>query len=456
MRIPFLNSLYGRIFAIFWLTLLLVLMAVLVAQHYDPRNQHDLTGELRAKYQGLADRISTRFERQPGAMQQDILRLMREEEDKAPVRLYFTTTSGDQIPLFKHHHSRSLRNFITIADDPEKPIQRLYGRWMMAGPFVVSDGNERAWMYIGRIWRPAPPFIIQILDRPLQLLLVTMVVSTPFLLWLAWAVTKPARRMQGAAERVAKGQFDADPDLERGPSEFKQAGASFNQMVLALNQIVAGQQRLLSDISHELRSPLTRLRMANALAQRKQGGSKELTRIDTEAERLEIMIADLLALSRMQADSHAGRDRLTAKEIWQEMLADARFEAEQCGKLLVAEEIPDCTLNVNLNLIRSALENVIRNAIKYAHHKTNVVFVLADNELAISVTDDGDGVPDAELCEIFRPFYRVSEARDRESGGTGLGLAITESALRQHGGRAAASGNAQGGLTVTLTLPVSP
>ncbi|KLU98371.1 histidine kinase dimerization/phospho-acceptor domain-containing protein, partial [Photobacterium aphoticum] len=100
-----------------------------------------------------------------------------------------------------------------------------------------------------------------------------------------------------------RGEFEADPRLEAGPSEFKQAGASFNQMVQAINQMIGGQQRLLSDISHELRSPLTRLRMATALAQRKQGESKELTRIDTEAERLEKMISELLELSRMPASA---------------------------------------------------------------------------------------------------------------------------------------------------------
>ncbi|GAL37245.1 copper sensory histidine kinase CpxA [Vibrio maritimus] len=120
-------------------------------------------------------------------------------------------------------------------------------------------------------------------DKPFQLLLVVMAVSTPLLLWLAWALSQPARRLERAAKRVAKGEFNPDPTLETGTTEFKQAGQSFNQMVLAVNQMISGQQRLLSDISHELRSPLTRLRMATGLAARKQGESAELTRIDTEA-----------------------------------------------------------------------------------------------------------------------------------------------------------------------------
>lgn len=138
-----------------------------------------------------------------------------------------------------------------------------------------------------------------------------MLVSTPLLLWCAWTLSQPARRLEQAAKRVTRGEFEVDPSLEQGTKEFKQAGESFNQMVLSVNQMVSGQQKMLSDISHELRSPLTRLRMANALATRKQGNSKELERIETEAERLEQMIRDLLDLSRMQIDSHHNRELLS-------------------------------------------------------------------------------------------------------------------------------------------------
>ena len=110
-----------------------------------------------------------------------------------------------------------------MADSPSAPKQKLYGRWMMAGPFALSYEQQTVLMYVGRVWRKPPPFFIQILDKPFQLLLVTMLVSTPLLLWLAWAISIPARRLQQAAERVATGQFEADPKLEAGPREFKQA-----------------------------------------------------------------------------------------------------------------------------------------------------------------------------------------------------------------------------------------
>ncbi|CZF84489.1 Sensor protein CpxA [Grimontia celer] len=452
MKLPTIKSLYGRIFAIFWLTLLLVLIAVLAAQNSDPRQQHTLPTAVKAEFAQLSEKVSAEVSRMHGTLKQKLIRLQKKQPDRKPVKFYFTTLDGELLERGHHGSSRMLKNFTSLADDPEDPMQRLYGRWMLAGPFLIDDGSEQALMYVGKLWREKPPFYVQILDRPFQLLLVTMVVSTPLLLWLAWAVTRPARRLQAAAERVGEGRFETDPSLEKGPREFVQAGASFNQMVTALNQMISGQQRLLSDISHELRSPLTRLRMANALAIRKQGESPDLTRIDTEAERMEQMIADLLSLSRMQLNSHAEREEFTLTELWETLLQDAEFEAGESGKTLVYNTIPEAKIEGNGNLLCSALENVVRNAIKYADAKVDVVFSLSGRELTVKVSDDGEGVPEEMLDDIFRPFYRVSTARDRQSGGTGLGLAITDSAMRQHNGSAKATLNSLGGLTVHLTL----
>ncbi|MGF1724529.1 envelope stress sensor histidine kinase CpxA [Photobacterium nomapromontoriensis] len=452
MKLPRVTSLYGRIFAVFWLTLLIVVLTLLLLPHLDPRTQHTIPEPQLKRLNGSALRISAQINHDTGSLKQRLQRLTKHERHNSS-QLYFTTTEGEIIA--PQGRNKALRNFITMADDPATPRQKLYGRWMMAGPFVVKYNSDTLLMYVGRMWREAPPFFIQILDKPFQLLLITMLVSTPLLLWLAWAISIPARRLQHAAERVAKGEFEADPALESGSLEFKQAGASFNQMVQAINQMIGGQQRLLSDISHELRSPLTRLRMATALAQRKQGQSKELTRIDTEAERLEAMISELLELSRMQVNSHEQRERSDAQTLWYDMLEDARFEAEQCGKSLDYSPLGEWPISGNPSLLISALENVVRNAIKYGDSTIHVAFTVHETRLTITVDDNGDGVPEPELDDIFRPFYRVSTARDRSSGGTGLGLAITESAIRQHSGTIKASRSQLGGLMVTITLPLS-
>lgn len=325
---------------------------------------------------------------------------------------------------------------------------------MLSGPFPIQALNREYYLYIGVKWNEPPNFLLQLFDHPFRLLLAVMLVSTPLLLWLAWALSQPARRLEIAAQRVAQGVFETDPTLEKGTSEFRQAGASFNQMVEAVNMMVCGQQRLLSDISHELRSPLTRLRMAQGLATRKQGESAELIRIDTEAQRLEQMIAKLLELSSMQVDSHKNREEQPLSSLWEAMLSDSEFEAEQMGKALHVSHVPDRSIVCYPQLLISALENLVRNAIYYGKDYIRVSFSETDDILFIRVEDNGEGVPDNELESIFRPFYRVSTARDRHSGGTGLGLAITESAIRQHNGTIKASKSELGGLLVEVSLPL--
>jgi two-component system sensor histidine kinase CpxA len=450
---PF-SSLYGRIFAIFWLTLFLVLLAVVIAPHFDPRSQHEIGQAPLVKIQKVAESITHKY--QHNADFNRSLSMIDQYSNKQPgsFSLFFTNYSGEIVNEHHRGQSKSLRNFITLSDDLNNPKQKLYGRKMLAGPFKVTIANQKVLLYVSRFYRNPPPFILQILDRPAQLLVAAMLVSTPFLLWLAWALSQPARRLQHAAERVSRGQFVHDPSLEKGTKEFRKTGASFNQMVGAINTMVSGQQRLLSDISHELRSPLTRLRMATALASRKQGESAELDRIEMEAERLEKMIAELLELSRMQINSHEDRVETDTKTLWFDILEDAKFEAEQSGKNLHYDAIEAWPISGNPNLLMSALENVVRNAIRYGEKQIRISINKQAGRLTLIVEDDGSGVPDDELNDIFRPFYRVSTARDRVSGGTGLGLAITENAIRQHNGTITASSSKMGGLKMTLNLPL--
>lgn len=177
-------------------------------------------------------------------------------------------------------------------------------------------------------------FINLLFDRPLLLLIVTMLVSSPLLLWLAWSLAKPARKLKNAADEVAQGNLRQHPELEAGPQEFLAAGASFNQMVTALERMMTSQQRLLSDISHELRTPLTRLQLGTALLRRRSGESKELERIETEAQRLDSMINDLLVMSRNQQKNALVSETMKANQLWSEVLDNAAFEAEQMGKTL--------------------------------------------------------------------------------------------------------------------------
>lgn len=461
MKLPKITSLYGRIFAIFWFTMLLVLIAVLALPHLDPRVAKEVSGETLGQMTNVRDRIEREF-----AGEDNIGRIVykidkserqhnKDHKSKGP-SFFIVDQEGNILSTQKRtdFKERMLKNFITSVDAFDTPMQKLYGRYMLVGPMPIELANQDYYLYIGLRWTQPPPFLLRMFDKPFQLLLVVMAVSTPLLLWLAWALSQPARRLERAAKRVANGEFKPDPDLETGTTEFRQAGQSFNQMVLAVNQMISGQQRLLSDISHELRSPLTRLRMATGLAARKQGESAELTRIDTEAQRLEQMIGELLELSRMSTDSHVTRESQPASSLWEEIFSDAQFEAEQVGKALHFSEIPDVSIVGNPKLLMSAIENIVRNAIRYSESEINIAVYQQSEVLNIIVEDDGPGVPDDELEDIFRPFYRVSTARDRDSGGTGLGLAITQSAIVQHSGQINASRSDLGGLKMHVELPL--
>ncbi|KJY68142.1 two-component sensor protein [Vibrio coralliilyticus] len=459
MRLPKITSLYGRIFAIFWFTMFLVLIAVLSLPHLDPRKSRDIPADHYKKLIGIKQKIEKNF-----AREQDLRRIIfqlegpkRSPRDPRP-RFVLTDLEGNILTTRdrKDFKLKAVQNFITSIENPEHPKQRLYGHYMVAGPLPITLAQRDLLLYVGMKWNQPSPFLIRLFDKPFQLLFAVMLVSTPLLLWLAWALSQPARKLERAAKRVAKGEFFVDPQLEKGTSEFRQAGKSFNQMVEAVNQMISGQQRLLSDISHELRSPLTRLRMATALASRKQGESPELNRIDTEAQRLEQMIGELLELSRMQVDSHVEREQQPIGSLWEAILSDAQFEAEQMNKTLRYDAIPERTISGNPKLLMSAVDNIVRNAIYYGKDVIQVSLSIHADQLTIAVDDNGEGVPEQELEAIFRPFYRVSTARDRHSGGTGLGLAITENAIRQHSGSIQALRSELGGLRIEIRLPLVP
>ncbi|WP_423839957.1 envelope stress sensor histidine kinase CpxA [Vibrio mytili] len=456
-KLPNVNTLYGRIFAIFWFTMLLVLIAVLSLPHLDPRKAHNIPDGPYQRILQLRDDVQKEYQQQTN-LEHILLSIegRREHKHDPRPRIFFSDYDGKVLTTDnrKNFHLRAMQNFVSIIEDNQQPKQKLYGRYMIAGPVPITLAGTDILMYVGFKWNQPPPFLLQLFDHPVQLLLAVMLVSTPLLLWLAWALSLPARRLEAAAQRVAKGEFVTDPNLEKGTTEFRQAGSSFNQMVEAVNQIISGQQRLLSDISHELRSPLTRLRMASALATRKQGESPELARIDTESQRLEQMISELLALSRMQANSHMTRETQPIQSLWEEIIKDSQFEAEQMGKQLRYSTLPKGSISGNPKLLMSAVENIIRNAIYYGKDEVEVAIKTQGNTLYITVDDNGEGVPDSELEAIFRPFYRVSTARDRHSGGAGLGLTITESAVRQHSGTIKASRSPLGGLRVAIALPL--
>jgi two-component system sensor histidine kinase CpxA len=256
-----------------------------------------------------------------------------------------------------------------------------------------------------------------------------------------------------------------DARLLRRNDEIGYLGRDFNLMAGHIESLVQAQRRLLTDISHELRSPLARQGVALGLA-RKRGGpelSSALDRIALEADRINEMIGQVLTLSQLES----GTDRFENRKIdlvtlVEEIAADADFEARSrdCTVRLLKSE--PCMVTGSPQLLRSAVENVVRNAVRYTAPGTVVEILLRcetvdDKRYAvITVRDHGTGVPEEKIRSIFRPFYRVEDARDRKTGGTGLGLAIAARAVHAHDGTINAVNGTEGGLIVEVRIPVRP
>ncbi|MEM7838709.1 envelope stress sensor histidine kinase CpxA [Morganella morganii] len=453
------SSLTARIFAIFWFTLALVLLLVLMVPKLDSRQLMPLQEAEYRQGMMLQQHIESDLAQDPA---NDLLwwrRLTRALVKWTPPdkRLIIVTTEGRIIGPIRND-SQVIRNFMGQSDNTDNPKKKRYGRIELLGPFEVRDGENRYQLYLIRPANTAQSdFINFLIDRPFLLLAATMLISTPLLLWLAWSLAKPARKLKNAADDVAKGNLRQHPELEAGPQEFLAAGNSFNQMISALERMVNAQQRLISDISHELRTPLTRLQLATALLRRRHGESKELERIETETHRLDGMINDLLVLSRSQHKNELLRQNIKANELWDDILDNAKFEAEQRHKTLEITSPPGpWTIYCNPSALGSAFENIVRNALRYSNQHIQVAFSADTKGISIVVDDDGPGVSPEDREHIFRPFYRTDEARDRESGGTGLGLAIVSTAISQHNGKVTANDSPLGGLRLEIWLPLHP
>ena len=291
---------------------------------------------------------------------------------------------------------------------------------------------------------------------------VAMVMLTTFAcLALARYSRTPLLTVRQVSRRLAGGDLTIRvPDaFTRRSDELGQMVREFNAMADRIEALVEAQNRMLLDVSHELRSPLSRLQIALELA-RKQGAAPDpLERIEAESNRMTTLIGDLLTYTRMQPGYGRTLDaRISVSNVVRDVVADARYEAASRRVTLHLLWMDDCTVTGSESLLRSALENVVRNAVKYTAEGTTVdISVQRRAERAVlAVRDHGPGVPPGELKKIFEPFYRVDVARQRDTGGSGLGLSIARRIVRTHDGVMRAFNERDGGLGIMIALPLCP
>jgi two-component system, OmpR family, sensor histidine kinase CpxA len=282
-------------------------------------------------------------------------------------------------------------------------------------------------------------------------------------------VTRPVVRLRRAARELAQGNLSARVAAPKSQArifegdEIQALIHDFNHMAERLESLVSAQKLLLRDVSHELRSPLARLTVALELAREDEDPemAAHLERIEREAESLNQLIGQLLTLSSMEAmEKVTNFEQLSLNQLIEDLIPDAAYEARQRQSSVAFHASDQCVLLGNPQLLHRAVENILRNAIRYTEAGSEIEIRLSavsedENQVAIlEVNDRGPGIPNDELDAIFLPFYRVDHARSPDTGGSGVGLAIAVRAVRLHGGDLSAFNRPDGGASVRMRLPV--
>jgi len=300
---------------------------------------------------------------------------------------------------------------------------------------------------------PGPPI------PPWEIIVIGIVTSLAFSAILAWYLARPIRSLRWAFDSAAAGRLETrvSPLMGKRRDEIADLGRDFDRMAQQLQNLVSAQRRLLHDVSHELRSPLARLHAAIGLA-RQEPGKLEATleRIEREATRLDSMVGEVLALARLESGTGTRmKERVDLAYIAASIAEDARFEAEALGRSVRFSASGDAPVMGNADLLHRAVENIVRNAVKFTRQGTTVdVRVHTTRSSAVlTVSDQGPGITPSELEKVFDPFYR-GEAGQGTSG-FGLGLAIAQRAVDAHGGAIHAANVAGGGLQVEVELPLA-
>lgn len=487
-RLPVIRSVFWRIFLWFWLAMIVLVAAVTCTVYLtDP------------------DQFFPRLHSVPLRQIDQLCRqsvAVYESEGPARLREFLTsaprdTSFGEPTPqarfdgayLFDLHSGRELSGQTPppgaqeivrrTRNNPDLQLERLLNKLLMARSVDDPAGVPR---YAFMLSMPRTSLLLPTTGQLWLHLLAALVTSALVCYWLAQYVIAPVRNLQGAARRLASGDLSVrvstSQALAHRHDEFSELASDFDEMATRIENLLTAQRQLIGDISHELGSPLTRMNVALRIAYRKASEEirPELARIELESNRLNELIRQLLLLSELESRAQVlSMERLDLLELVREVAADAEFEAgnrrcrvrvnaraDASGELrLLQDEDEQAYTMGSRHLLRSAVENVVRNAVRYTAEDSEVTIEIARKaapgsggpRVLIRVRDHGPGVPPTALAHLFRPFYRVSEARDRLSGGTGLGLAITRQAVQAHAGTVNAANHPEGGLLVEIELP---
>lgn len=445
---PF-NSLAGRIFVWFWLVLLLTVFITLLIS----RSLSDPT-EIRRLPLSVSKQMQSQLA--PLAQSVDRATLLHQLAQDKRSRWLVVNNADQQLLNPEALPARFDPHWLTELAQLNRPRLLRHRNVYLAGPFVIEVAGQQLALYQQR-QRPSQSWwSLRALSEPLLMLLLLAVSATASFV-LAISISRPLRELLQQNLAFASGKLHSRVNkLARRRDELGQLGRSFNTMAERISDLLQNQQRLLRDISHELRSPLTRAQLALGLAEQQQS-VQQLPRLKQELERIDAMLDELLTFSRLDAGQYQldiGPCDLTA--MLSELMALNQVEADSKQQQLQLDAPGQLWLDADGRLLCRAIENILRNAIKYSPLNSIIrISVQQQQQLVLlQICDQGPGLPETELAAIFQPFYRVSDSRNQQTGGTGLGLAIVAQIIRQHNGTVRAY-NGNPGLCLQVQLPLA-
>jgi two-component system sensor histidine kinase CpxA len=455
-----LGRLFTKVFLWFWLTVL-ALFAIFLASRMLGTRLVPSTDVIASFAPRVADETAHAYESGgPQAFEQ----FERGLAGKSGLELYLIDGYGNDV-LSRPIPSDSLS--IVRAARSDGRILTRYGFRSHSSSYKFTSPSGHPYVLLVR----APFQLARFLDATagggLPFFGVVLLMVTLFCFWLTHHIVAPIQGIQSAARMVAAGDLSvrAPVEISERHDELAALAADFDAMVERMSAFVRSQKDLLSTVSHELRSPLTRVIMSLALLRNQSSCESEelLQRMERDVERIDTLMGQLLTLSRLETGSSSeGRDNVDLSQLVQEVVADGDFEARSWGKSVRLQAEGGIVIEqADQQALRSACENIVRNAIRFTTPGSEVEVILKTERMSpssqavLSVRDYGPGVSGELLQQIFQPFFRVKEPSGgpQENNGTGLGLAIALEAIRQHHGTIIASNANPIGLEVKIMLP---
>ncbi|MQU63592.1 HAMP domain-containing protein [Pseudomonas sp. FSL R10-1350] len=439
------RSLFWRILASFWLAIALVAGLSILLGHM--LNQDAWILSRHPGLHNLAQQWTERFETQGPDAAQDFL---ERRKRRYHIDVQVLNESGDPVVEGTFPRRAAVWEARQGRGKEQLPWRRLTVEY-------TSPKTAETYLLIYRIPHPElDAWHRQSLIWPLSALGIALVVLTLFSLLVTLSITRPLSRLRGAVHDLGQATYQQNSlaQLASRRDEFGVLATDFNRMGARLQSLIGSQRQLLRDVSHELRSPLARLRIALALAERAGPEEREKLwpRLTRECDRLESLISEILALARVDADQ-ASAEPIELNPLLATVQKDASLAAPEQRVQLNAE--PDLSISGWPTMIERAVDNLLRNAQRFNPPEQPIELTAqrSGDHIAISVRDHGPGVAKEYLAHLGEPFFR---APGQTAAGHGLGLAIARRAAERHGGRLLLDNHPQGGFVATLELPLEP